>query len=729
MGLGAGVRGDALQIGSARAMEAGLVMPSTNASGNGARAGAQPLGGISDASVDRSIQRIEQPQVQERVGGEQLGGNILTLDGQPLGGVVLVARDASRKPASVEDTRAVGTGVPDDDSLDATLRKAAESWGRAREGRQRTESRPDGSYGFEGLVAGTYRVKAYKVGWSIEAIAGETALTGETLNFLAQPYHEVELDVRLPDGSQPSEALIILSGEGSGMQPWTPAAPRIKTSKRRVTVDVRSGMLDHPSNKGLSSRYGAEGVFLDVTDTQTSHEVQLEERLALVGRLFDPWNPGSNERVRLLRIPVGQSYEDKKLAESDNAFRTRDGRFGFFDLDPGSYAVGVRGTGETVRVYELVDISEGLVEVDLHLQEPEAADHIVARCLAPDGVPLDSIQFRAVTRTGERERSNTLSAKRAPDGSWWLPWAGFQPKVEDWAGDTRAVVIAESREYGQCEVPVSQGESELLFSFPDPCKLCVRIAGYVGHPHSEGLGIRVVQAGENGRTLASSGSGRRGRGGSRLDSTGEVTFHALPPGSFEVLLTYSMQWSQATLSTTPVQLSGGLETLELASVPLHELRVHAPNSKGGEGLWVSPKEGGSFGMYKELGEDQRATFDGVPAGAYSLTLNGSQAIEVTVPCGEVTYDPPKHDCLRVAISDDQGLLYLAGFRVGDEVIGFDGTLLVNAENLWGYWTALGKGEVSFSVVRGGSTQTIRLGPISNSERQNLGGSLNAGFRR
>jgi hypothetical protein len=87
-----------------------------------------------------------------------------------------------------------------------------------------TTTNERGEYTFEGLAGESYAVTAYLDGYRIERDDDRIIDPDAVADFIAKPLHKVVLDVRLPDGRQPSRAeLSILQADGGRGGSWDPA--------------------------------------------------------------------------------------------------------------------------------------------------------------------------------------------------------------------------------------------------------------------------------------------------------------------------------------------------------------------------------------------------------------------------------------------------------------------------------------------------------------------------
>jgi S1-C subfamily serine protease len=116
-----------------------------------------------------------------------------------------------------------------------------------------------------------------------------------------------------------------------------------------------------------------------------------------------------------------------------------------------------------------------------------------------------------------------------------------------------------------------------------------------------------------------------------------------------------------------------------------------------------------FQQSARIDGQRRATLTQIPAGRYRVHGNGSTTLDIDVPGGPYALEAPRIDCLRVAISDQDGVLHRAGLRPGDLVTSIDGVPFTAST----WWQVLseqgGKQRVPLTLVRGGRTMTLQGG--------------------
>lgn len=116
-----------------------------------------------------------------------------------------------------------------------------------------TTTNERGEYAFEGLADQSYAVSGFLEGYAVEELNDRVLNPDAVSDFVLKPLHELILDVRLPDGRQPSRAhLTYIYDEGVGSGVWRPSdeAGWLTAGKYEISASVwRSDVHLYESNK------------------------------------------------------------------------------------------------------------------------------------------------------------------------------------------------------------------------------------------------------------------------------------------------------------------------------------------------------------------------------------------------------------------------------------------------------------------------------------------------
>jgi hypothetical protein len=190
--------------------------------------------------------------------------------------------------------------------------------------------------------------------------------------------------------------------------------------------------------------------------------------------------------------------------------------------------------------------------------------------------------------------------------------------------------------------------------------------------------------------------------------------------------------SENTLESLPITLGVSDTSIQVTPIQLHDLVVYAPGLSERDYLILNPGglgdnggdnynglSGFGYGGYggggsnARLDADNRAVFKDLKPGLYTLMKGwDGEGVEVTVPSGEIVFEPKMPNILRVAITNKEGQLYLAGFRSGDTIRAVNGVEVAKKGLYEGAFEALQQGASDVLIERDGVTQTYSILKIS-----------------
>jgi hypothetical protein len=375
-------------------------------------------------------------------------------------------------------------------------------------------------------------------------------------------------------------------------------------------------------------------------------------------------------------------------------------------------------------VHEVATVGAGIVEVDLVVPEPDPERTLLVRALGPDGSALRDLDFGWRYERSSSSSSGGIQGRRLPDGAWAL-----RPKPEfyaPWTPETKFALTVTHSQFGTREVALAEGQRTVEVRFEEPVAIVLVLGNYVGSGYEGRLSASVAKtADETSFRRRSYSSSSASRGNGQVGADGVARFEQLAPGDWTISLMVKVgQWQTRPIGTQQVSLVSGEKTVRMNIPALFELAVVGPDLPAGAGVYLQPAGGdrGEFGSSEELDADRRAVFRGLVAGTYKLSAHGmSEAMEVTVPCGEVILDAREPNCFRVAIGDLEGLLYTSGLRAGDLIVGSDGKRFEgtsHARDLFG-----GGGTAQLIVLRGGSELNVSVPRGLYTGGADLGGTL------
>ncbi|HVS18106.1 MAG TPA: hypothetical protein VMT18_05860, partial [Planctomycetota bacterium] len=553
--------------------------------------------------------------------------------------------------------------------------------------------------------------------------------------------HQIPVQLVLEGGGRPSDGVIgVKRGNDERLYTWSSEAPLLRLPPGRVGLRGYSGLMQSELLRGdIDSSHASRELSVEVADQAgVPLELVLTPRSGIRGRVLDAFGAGTGrEMVRLLALGSDGELDQDALAQSRRYVRLSGDRFHLLDLEPGLYAVGLSDWNQSLLAHQTVRVDGGVVEVELVVPEPDPDQHLVVRAFGPTGRALRDLEFHWQSSSTSGSRSGGLQGRRAADGAYWL-----RPKADyfaAWGAGTSYTLRIEHSVLGTREIALAQGQREVEVTYDEPVTLVVVVAGYAasGHVGKLQVGLAPVtderpDAGAERRRYSS-----HTRNEDPFSPEGVARFEGLAPGRWKVeLQAKTGEWQTRTVQTVEVLATSGEQTVAMKLPALYDLVVVAPGLAEGGYLFVASASG--EGPAKELfdgnshaqiGADHRAVFRGLAAGDYVLRGNGvTEAVEVTVPCSEVHLDAKEPDCLRVAIGDTEGALYMAGLRAGDLILAVDGVQFGSGTNI--FESILGTGQMELTVLREGKTFALALQriPVGSDWWATLGGMLSPASR-
>ncbi len=677
---------------------------------------AEGLATLADALAAITVDRV-------RGGNGSITGRITDESGSGVGGVVIRGY-AKRDRASASDG-----GPPVRKSLETKVRDVVEAhhYGRALDAETTTAA--DGRYTLSGIGDARYSVRAYREGYELSAAnwqRASDAAAGDEIDFRAKRKFGIEVAVRLPDGSVPDRASIrAIVAQISFELDWTPESPRLQ---------LESGVYGLVALAGERQEFASREVRVSVGERGSDDSVTLDlvARNGILGEVSIPEGEGSRQwiSVRIMKTVDGVMPSPEQLTGEGRqaVVHEFDPEFSFYDIAPGTYAVGVARGNETIRDVESVIVANDVVRVDLTLPSLAESGAIVLYAYAPDGSELTS----GVTATVEVREANgasfstqvTVSAR--PEGGHWLALDAAvrgNGNVGDFEDAVTELTVV-SAKYGAETTTVRVGEdSEITVRFTDPAELLVTLAGYAGSGHEGELVARLGESNPN-QSVAF-------RAEQSFDVEGRMRLGPVQPGSYQVELrtrTGERYWSRL-VSSTPVTLVSGTNEITLEIPALYTLIVRVPEgSKSRSFSLANEAEESWSGASAEVNDAGQAVFRKVAAGTYTLMDESdmmSGVMTVRIPDQlDVSFEPAPVNALRVTITDPDGGLAEAGFRDGDIVIGLDGKEFTSMMELqMRLMASMTQESSSLLVSRNGATIEIDADLRGMSDPASMGGRM------
>lgn len=663
----------------------------------------------------------------------KIEGTVIDQDGQPMAGVQIVSMNRPgsswRGVIKGKQTTEIGRawdGIPD---LQESIAKSAEMMLENERNHRTATSDTAGRFTLTGLREGLHAISAHADGF---AFPPQTNHTGQECSFIGEPVLELELDVRLPDGSQPESAVVFIGEQkfGNGLA-WTPEESRLRLKEAAFEIAVRSGSVQRLGWRSMASDYSSEQRPMNLeSEGPGPHVVELSMNQILRVELED-----ASELVP--RLPVWMKVTSAAgMQASDGAeidwgaehhsdlTRSASGLFQITDLPTGPYWIAAgRGEGNSVPEFTgKITTGVGATEETVTLDEVDLSQFVVCHCVRSEGGPVADVSFKVTASGGRFSRPSDVKALKRGRGEYWLPRESLLPEA---SADASAQTVqpelsAKSEVDGEVMVPIDPDAGEITVEFLPGCTLHLEIAGDL----SAGFSVHMNRLDASGKPTEQFITMMTG-GVKKVPESGQLSIMALQPGKYEVDLyetghggdSVSFKSRGDRVMSEELEIVRPETTLRMVAPTMHKVTVHAPDVATGESFRLTPKSGTgdalfSVGLRVKLGADSLATFERVPAGEY--TLNGprpTKPMEISVPTGEIQWVADVVDSALVTSVEADGAAYQAGLRKGDLVVAIDGKPVKSRVRTSTLGRDAQKKSVRLTVRRDGASVDVTIGPL------------------
>ncbi|MFQ5654863.1 MAG: hypothetical protein ACE5GW_09055 [Planctomycetota bacterium] len=221
--------------------------------------------------------------------------------------------------------------------------------------------------------------------------------------------------------------------------------------------------------------------------------------------------------------------------------------------------------------------------------------------------------------------------------------------------------------------------------FSSPAHLDLTVTGFTGSGYEGRMRANLQNPSEP--MQYSYGSQQKGA----ISIEGSARLGPVEPGEYELQLTLldgsSPYGNSMIVHAMPVTLGTGANSITMPLPSLYTLRVDLPEGQIAGQVQIQPVTDRTLSMRRRRpAEDGGTTFDGLPAGRYTIRVDGNPELmgqmEVEVPAAlTVLFTPQKINALRVTITDPNGYLASLGFESGDLVVALNGSRFEGQEQL------------------------------------------------
>jgi hypothetical protein len=638
----------------------------------GASASRPGEGTIQPRKFDEAALLSESDSPLPASGTGTISGRIKTEKGEGLPGVVVRAEYQGNRQGGQRSEWKQGDGVPPDGDTPEAVQRYLDQITRSRAMRRETTTGPDGEFTLAGLLDDRYGIQAYLKGYLITSDRRDlqhSARPGVFVDFTAAKVIVVPVDVRLADGTSPKRAQVhVKVHNNTRSEEWRPARPELRFGAGSYSLSVTAG--DHDEWRSES-----QNVVLKEDAAPPALSFRLNARTGIRGRIQVP-KGYAVEGLSVFAVRyAGSSVPDETMLKRGQNYWANQWNgyeFNIHDIAAGTWMLGV-GTWESIFTTKSVEVEAGVVtEVVLEITDAGASG-IAVQVFAPDGAPVADASVRVYGAGQHWDSPEGFTVRPKKDGAWTIiPKKDQQGDAKEW------FIEVHSDRYGDKVVPMPVPPAgEVRIDLAEAASLEVTIRGYAGSGFEGRLSVDV-------KSLAGKESQRRyyyGREEQQIGPDGRVTIKPLQPGRYRVELQFQQQrWNNSGVEQLEVDVGPGLNTVALSVPAIYALTVVCGADAAESWVNINLIGGNEErANHARVTADGNATFEGLVAGTYRLSLYGQKTrrqktMKVTVPAtGPVAFKEDVETALVVKALDAEGYLASAGLQTGDVITGADGS--------------------------------------------------------
>lgn len=623
-----------------------------------------PSAGDLVAAARRDVADAERAGAAEPAGTGVIRGLVVDDRRRPMAGATVVAiHRPGRAPGEVwYDTRGpVGrgwdNGEPRARDLEDYVRDRIEGDARIRT----TASDDAGTFVIDGLPRGAYQLRAYREGFEGEA---SIVLTGDEVTLALGRIGAYTLDPRLPDGSQPDEAAVVVDVERGSRQVhrWSADNPVLRLPLRAARITMHSADIQEVTYNEFMSSFTSVPRTVDLDhDGPGPHVFNLVPRTGLAVRLRPTGLIDGSQRFA---VEVSARASDAWVALE----RNDDLHYATAGATPGPNLVRVMTQAGEELTEVPVELETGLNDIEVSLEGPDESEFLVIVCVEEDGDPVEveSLHYSASVAAGSR--SGIVRPLIREGGEHWVEWSRFNADVSEIESVTLKV---HSDLYGDIERTIEAGARRVEIILLRPCEMTIQVNGLP--PGTDGAAFAEF--------VDESEAAKKRRSRSRSGLTGDVPpdglvrLGAVQPGTYDVAVeTYWGNGNENTVVERRVEVSGKAMTVELTVPPLYDVEVVVAGAGKARraSILADDRSPHPYFQMAESDDGGLVTFEAVPAGHYRITANpggGDREMLITVPCGRVEFVPSEITGYLVRHVRDGSIAAGMGFEVGDVIVG------------------------------------------------------------
>lgn len=691
---------------------------------------------VPEAVLRRGVSRTAAPTVEVAQGNGRVDGMVLDRRGDPIPDVsvflvppkvgVNSRRKASESLGGRDRTR----------SLDGALEQAAKDWAKSEGLARHTVSDDAGAFVFEGLPDRDFQIRAEAEGWRFEVDGPSLVRPGRSVQLDGKPLMSFTLNLVSSTGVPIREAVVDLGGGSRGWLEWSLENPVVRSTSARASVSAVADVYeDLCSNRRVVGGLRSQSVPLHIEeDGSTVLDLELEPDCVLTGRM-DGSRHGFTT-VFAVQLREGERFDPTVELRGHRQANGQSGIYVLSNLLPGRYAVGIQANDNEVMDHQVVEIVDGLNQLDLTRRELNQGRCVAVRAYAPGGAQLEDVSYGFEwIHEGQDRGSEGVRTFHDVGGVDMVDLDNFYSfDIDKWPDGTTMFLYASCTGFGKAVVPYRLGQREAEVRFEAPCELEVAIRGDIV---GGGYAISIYGADNESEYPIQLRTALQDRGAQRISRSGVVRFRGLAPGPVTVKLERTMRWwgGGLPMGEQTLTLSGSEHRVDFQAPKLSDLSlVIAPAEKDRSVslMMLDPNaEGGERTvMWGETNAEGRCVFRGIPPGTFTaVDSNTGARLEITAPSPEIRWDLTDVSAqVLVTVSRLDGKLAAWGFEGGDLILSMGEEPLKESGDILKHLHGEG---ATFRVLRGDEELSLEVPayPRSIRKEEPLGGGFYIDRRR
>lgn len=534
--------------------------------------------------------------------------------------------------------------------LAESLAASARWWRRELVEPTRTVTDEAGRFVFDALATGRVIVHVGGEEWRerpvdyLEGVVSLAAGGDVEVQLEVQPLRQLAVDVRLPDGSAPMRAWIVVETPSStSTSNWTPEATTVvvPVALDGGWVDVYAATEPLVAHNGEAlGRFTSSRVAVSAAEMGSPLVLALHERRGVYGEISsrETWRFGI-EVVPANVPPSFRAHDFTTRLQQSGRFVLDGRRYALVDVPPGRYTLRFGGGRDVV-----VDVGEVLALRDIHLPGNARGRELRVTVRDHAGRVVRGEYQLVEVSNGYVRGIKSLPSRPLPEGGDAVAWGESGEASAEHA--TQKLRISAAGCPGPIVVEVAPGRNDLDVQFPAPAFVVVRVAGLERLALLDELEVLIRphesnDTGSGGVSLSTSVGARFG-----IDARGRGRFRPLHPGPALVEAWSNGPHGRQRLVVQRVDLPVGASELALEVPALSDLTLSVPALAPGATVWLEGADEVNAGtrLSAAVDGDRTAVFPRLVPGTYRVRedqvlerqAEGPILVQVPVEGGMVT---------------------------------------------------------------------------------------------